>query len=78
MDGKTQAEIATEMGISQSKVSKRRKYLQEILLEYDPDVKKTLHLFKNNSQKMEYFTTLSVGILMEGEKINLSKPETII
>jgi len=53
LDGKTQAEIAAEMGISQSKVSKRRKYLQEILLEYDPDVKKTLHLFKNNSQKME-------------------------
>ncbi len=53
LDGKTQAEIAAEMGISQSKVSKRRKYLQEILLEYDPDVKKTLHIFKNNSQKME-------------------------
>ena len=53
LDGKTQAEIAAELGISQSKVSKRRKQLQQILLEYDPDIQKILHLFKNNSQKME-------------------------
>ena len=53
LDGKTQLEIAAELRISQSKVSKRRKHLQQILLEYDPDVKKILHLFKNNSQQME-------------------------
>ena len=51
--GKTQSEIAAELGISQSKVSKRRKHLQEVLLEYDPDIQKILHLLKNNSQKME-------------------------
>lgn len=53
LGGKTQSEIAAELGISQSKVSKRRKHLQEILLEYDPDIQKILYLFKNNSQKME-------------------------
>ena len=53
LDGKAQSEIAAELRISQSKVSKRRKHLQEILLEYDPDIKNILHLFKNNSQKME-------------------------
>lgn len=53
LDGKTQSEIAAELRISQSKVSKRRKHLQQILLEYDPDINKTLQLFKNNSQKME-------------------------
>lgn len=53
LDGKTQSEIAAELKISQSKVSKRRKHLQQILLEYDPDIQKILHLFKNNSQKME-------------------------
>ena len=53
LNGKTQSEIAAELRISQSKVSKRRKHLQQILLEYDPDVKKILHLFKNKSQKME-------------------------
>lgn len=53
LNGKTQSEIAAELRISQSKVSKRRKHLQQILLEYDPDINKTLQLFKNNSQKME-------------------------
>lgn len=53
LDGKTQSEIAAELKISQSKVSKRRKHLQQILLEYDPDIQKILHLFKKNSQKME-------------------------
>ena len=53
LGGKTQSEIAAELGISQSKVSKRRKHLQEILLEYDPDIQKILYFFKNNSQKME-------------------------
>ena len=53
LGGKTQSEIAAELGISQSKVSKCRKHLQEILLEYDPDIQKILYLFKNNSQKME-------------------------
>ena len=46
LDGKTQAEIAAELRISQSKVSKRRKHLQQILLEYDPDIQKILYLFK--------------------------------
>ena len=53
VDGKTQAEIAAELKISQSKVSKRRKHLQQVLLEYDPDIQKILQLYKNNSQKME-------------------------
>ena len=53
LDGKTQSEIAAELKISQSKVSKRRKHLQQVLLEYDPDTQRILHLFKNNSQKME-------------------------
>ncbi len=53
LDGKTQSEIAAELKISQSKVSKRRKHLQQVLLEYDPDTQKILHLFENNSQKME-------------------------
>lgn len=53
LDGKTQSEIAVELKISQSKVSKRRKHLQQIMLEYDPDINKNLHLFKNYSQKME-------------------------
>lgn len=53
LDRKTQSEIASELKISQSKVSKRRKNLQQVLLEYDPDIQKILHLFKNNSQKME-------------------------
>ena len=53
LNGKTQSEIAAELGISQAKVSKRRKHLQQILLEYDPDINKILHLFKNNTQKME-------------------------
>ena len=53
LDGKTQSEIAAELKISQSKVSKRRKHLQQVLLEYDPDTQKILHLFKNNSLKME-------------------------
>lgn len=52
LDGKTQTEIAFELIISQSKVSKQRKHLQLVLLEYDPDIKNNLHLFKNNSQKM--------------------------
>ena len=53
LDGKTQSEIAAELRISQSKVSKRRKHLQQILLEYDPDIKNNLHLFKNKFQEME-------------------------
>lgn len=53
LDGKTQSEIAAELKISQSKVSKRRKHLQQVLLEYDPDTQRILHLFKNNSLKME-------------------------
>ena len=53
LDGKTQSEIASELKTSQSKVSKRRKHLQQVLLEYDPNIQKILHLFKNNSKKME-------------------------
>ena len=53
LDGKTQSEIAAELRLSQSKVSKRRKRMQQVLLEYDPDTQKILHLFKNNSHKME-------------------------
>ena len=53
LNGKTQSEIAAELKVSQSKVSKRRKHLQQVLLEYDPDALKILHLFKNNSQKKE-------------------------
>lgn len=53
LNGKTQSEIAAELKISQSKVSKRRKHLQQVLLEYDPDIQKILQLYKNNPQKME-------------------------
>ena len=46
LDGKTQSEIAAELKISQSKVSKRRKHLQQILLEYDPDINKNSSTFQ--------------------------------
>ena len=42
----TQAEIAKELGIGQGTVSKHCKKIQQSLLEFDPELKKILHLFK--------------------------------
>lgn len=42
----TQAEIAEELGIGQGTVSKHINKIQQSLLDFDPEIKKILHLFK--------------------------------
>lgn len=52
LDGETQTEIAKELGISQSKVSKHRRKIQLTLLEYDPEIKPILHLFETSQKNI--------------------------
>ena len=46
----TQAEIAKRLGIKQSAVSKHCKKIQKLLLDFDPEIKKILHLFKKTKK----------------------------
>ncbi len=43
----TQQEIAGKLGINQSTVSKHIKKIQNRLLDFDPEIRKILHLFHN-------------------------------
>ena len=45
-----QAEIAEELGVKQSTVSKHCKKIQKSLLKFDPEIKKILHLFKKTKR----------------------------
>lgn len=46
----TQAEIAEELGVKQSTVSKHCKKIQKSLLKFDPEIKKIFHLFKKTKK----------------------------
>ena len=46
----TQSEIAENLGIGQGTVSKHIKKIQQSLLEFDPEIKKILYLFKKTKK----------------------------
>ena len=48
--GYTQSEIAENLGIGQGTVSKHINKIQQSLLEFDPEIKKILHLFKKTKK----------------------------
>ena len=50
----TQTEIAEELGIGQGTVSKHIKKIQQSLLEFDPEIKKILYLFKKIKKFRKY------------------------